>query len=53
MKEFDLGDGVVVKAVMLENHGPNILFRSTDDPQKTIDFINRNFNFDANTSKYL
>lgn len=53
MKEFDLGDGVKVKAVMLEKHGPNILFKSADDPEKVIAFINRNFDFDANTSKYL
>jgi len=53
MKEFDLGEGVKVKAVMLEKHGPNILFRSSDDPQKVIDFIKRNFNFDASTSQYL
>jgi len=29
-----------VKAVFLEKHGVNILFKSSEDPQKIIDFIN-------------
>ena len=37
----DIEDGI--KAVFLEKHGPNILFKSSIDPQKVIDFIDNNF----------
>jgi hypothetical protein len=41
-------DGLVevvpgIKAVMLENHGPNIVFSKDEDPNKVIKFINSNF----------
>lgn len=32
-----------VKAVMLDKHGPNILFNSKDPAEKTIEFIKNNF----------
>jgi len=31
-----------IAGVFLEKHGANILFRSSCDPQKVIDFINKN-----------
>lgn len=39
LKEVE--DGIM--AVYLEKHGPNILFKSSIDPQRVIDFIDRNF----------
>ncbi len=32
-----------LSAVMLDNHGPNIVFHHSIDPQEVIDFINKNF----------
>jgi len=32
-----------IKAVMLDEHGPNIVFNKNIDPQRVIDFIDRNF----------
>lgn len=36
-----------IKAVMLEKHGPNIVFRSSVDPGRVIRFIDENFDLDA------
>ncbi len=36
-------------AVMLDNHGPNIVFSRNTDPQKVIDFISTNFNLSEKT----
>ncbi len=41
-----------LKAVMLDNHGPNIVFPSSIDPQEVIDFIERNFDLSLKTGGY-
>lgn len=38
--------------VMLDNHGPNIVFNSSIDPQEVINFIDNNFDLDASTSGF-
>ena len=38
-----------LKAVMLENHGPNIVFSKNINPQEVIDFINQNFDLSTKT----
>lgn len=38
-----------LSAVMLDNHGPNIVFNHTIDPQEVIDFINENFSLEKKT----
>jgi hypothetical protein len=38
-----------VAAVMLDQHGPNVIFRSDADPQCVIDFIDRHFDLAART----
>lgn len=43
----EIEDGIW--AVMLDNHGPNIVFRRDVDPVRVIDVIERNFNLDAKT----
>lgn len=39
-------------AVMLDKHGPNIVFHHSIDPQEVIDFIERNFDLDKSTSGF-
>lgn len=41
-----------LKAVMLDNHGPNITFHHSIDPQEVIDFISRNFALTEKTGGY-
>lgn len=41
-----------LKAVMLLNHGPNIVFNKNIDPQEVIDFIERNFDLSKKTGGY-
>jgi len=41
-----------LKAVMLDQHGPNIIFPKSIDPQEVIDFIERNFDLDKKTGGY-
>lgn len=41
-----------IKAVMLNNHGPNIVFNKNTDPQEVIDFIDRNFDLSQKTGGY-
>jgi hypothetical protein len=41
-----------LKAVYLDNHGPNIVFPSSIDPQEVIDFIERNFDLSLKTGGY-
>lgn len=48
---FNLPDGGMVKAVMLEKHGPNIVFSRDTDPQKVIDFIEKHFDLSRQTSE--
>lgn len=38
--------------VMLDNHGPNIVFNSDIDPKEVVDFINNNFDLDKSTSGF-
>lgn len=38
-----------LSAVMLDNHGPNIVFNHNIDPQEVIDFINENFDLSNKT----
>lgn len=41
-----------LKAVMLNNHGPNIIFNKDIDPQEVIDFVSSNFDLEAKTKGY-
>lgn len=38
---------------MLDQHGPNVVFNSSTDPRKVIDFIERNFDLSAKTGGYI
>jgi hypothetical protein len=38
-----------LSAVMLDNHGPNIVFNHSIDPQEVINFINENFELNSKT----
>ena len=46
----DVDDGI--KAVMLDNHGPNVVFRRDTDPQKVIAFLEGNFDLTASTAGF-
>ncbi len=39
-------------AVYLDNHGPNIVFNKSIDPQEVIDFIDNNFDLETKTGGY-
>ena len=39
-----------IGAVMLEKHGPNIMFKATDDPERVIEFVKKNFDLSQGTS---
>lgn len=39
-------------AVMLDNHGPNIVFHHSINPQEVIDFITKNFDLSKSTSGF-
>lgn len=41
-----------LKAVMLDNHGPNIVFNRNVDPKEVINFIERNFDLTKKTGGY-
>lgn len=41
-----------LKCVMLDQHGPNIVFNRNTDPDEVIDFIDRNFDLDKKTGGY-
>ncbi len=41
-----------LKAVMLQDHGPNIVFNKNIDPKELIDFIQANFELTAKTGGY-
>ncbi len=41
-----------LKCVMLDQHGPNIVFNKNIDPQEVIDFIERNFDLTKKTGGY-
>jgi hypothetical protein len=42
-----------LKAVMLDNHGPNIVFNKNIDPQEVIDFVERNWDLKGKTGGYI
>ena len=42
-----------LSAVYLDNHGPNIVFHSSIDPQEVITFINENFDLAKKTGGYV
>ena len=46
LKDFD-----GIRAVMLENHGPNIVFSQGIDPERVTKFIDENFELDRSTSE--
>lgn len=41
-----------LKAVMLDNHGPNIIFNRNINPEEVIDFIYSNFDLSSKTGGY-
>lgn len=41
-----------LKCVMLDQHGPNIVFNRSIDPQEVISFINKNFDLSQKTGGY-
>lgn len=53
LKTFDLGDGDILSAVMLDEHGPNIVFHHSINPKKVIDFIHRNWDLSQKTGGYV
>lgn len=42
-----------LKAVYLDNHGPNIIFNKNIDPQEVIDFIEANFDLSQKTGGFV
>lgn len=42
-----------LKAVYLDNHGPNIIFNKSIDPQEVIDFIENNFDLSQKTGGFV
>lgn len=42
-----------LSAVYLDNHGPNIVFHRSINPQEVIDFIEDNFDLDQKTGGYV
>lgn len=42
-----------LSAVYLQEHGPNIVFNRSIDPQEVIDFIDANFNLNEKTGGYV
>jgi hypothetical protein len=42
-----------LKAVYLDQHGPNIVFHHSIDPQEVIDFIEANFDLEGKTGGYM
>lgn len=51
---FELADGKrkeTVKAVMLDHHGPNIVFHRDTNPKTVIDFIEAHWDLDRSTSE--
>lgn len=54
LKVFDLYNGALkypVKAVMLEKHGPNIVFNKNIDPKRVIDFIEKHWDLERSTAE--
>lgn len=42
-----------IEAVFLDKHGPNIVFEHNVDPQRVIEFIEKNFDLSAKTGGYV
>lgn len=51
LKEFEY-NGYKLKAVMLDQHGPNIVFNKNIDPNVVINFIEQNFDLSKKTGGY-
>jgi ribulose-5-phosphate 4-epimerase/fuculose-1-phosphate aldolase len=54
LKVFELYNGNLkypVKAVMLEKHGPNIVFNKNVDPKLVIDFIEKHWDLERSTAE--
>lgn len=49
LKTSGYGDGHQIKAVYLDEHGPNIVFHRDMDPQRVITFIDHYFNLSQKT----
>jgi hypothetical protein len=49
LKTYDLGDGHSLKVVMLDKHGPNIVYNHEVPAAKVIEFIDRNFDLSKKT----
>lgn len=49
LKPVDLGDGHSLKVVMLDNHGPNIVFSRDTPAEKVMAFIDRTFELGSKT----
>lgn len=43
LQKFDVGGGQYVYAVMLDRHGPNVVFHRSVDPDRVCAFLDRNF----------
>jgi len=55
LKAFTVGGSkgsYQIKAVMLDQHGPNIVFNKDTPPEYIIDFIERNFDLTQKTGGY-
>lgn len=52
LAEFHLPSGTI-KAVMLDNHGPNIVFNKAIDPSDVVDFIEQNFDLSKKTGGFM
>lgn len=50
---FELAPGIAIKAVMLDNHGPNIVFHNSVPSNLIIDFIERNWDLTDKTGGYV
>ena len=44
-------DGFTIGVVMLDNHGPNILFRGGDDPDEIVRYIEATFDLSRHTGE--
>jgi hypothetical protein len=49
LKRFELSNEQYLYAVMLDKHGPNIVFNKEVDPQSVINFIDKNFDLHGRT----
>lgn len=52
LQEFTIRDGTTIKAVFLDNHGPNILFNSASDVSALEAFVLENFDLSQKTGGF-